>query len=70
MSVTVVVAAAAPDGFVRLARTYLLARARSLFKIVLIENNWRVFCHNKSLIRSLSRSFLRIGTWKRRGRER
>ena len=47
--------------------------AHSLFKIVLIENNWRVFCHNKllacsfihSFVRNFVRSFLGIG---RRGR--
>ena len=47
--------------------SYSLLVRLSLFEIVLLENNWRVFCHNKSLIRSLSHShsfafsFLRIG---------
>ena len=45
----------------RLTCSYLLAH--SLFKIVLIENNWRVFCHNKllacSFIRSFGRNFVR-----------
>ena len=33
--------------------------ARSLFMIVLIENNWHVICHNKSLVHSLIRSLIR-----------